>query len=109
MTIVSVNVSHYDAGKLIVFESTNMLTGLNVCVHMITLRMKRVRAFSFDPPVSPLIDVHKVIKVEISNGESYALDIAGAKFGLFKAMVPWSEYVRDHVRGTLSSENIILA
>ena len=62
-----------------------------------------------DQPVSPLIDEHKVIKAKTSNGKSYALDIAGAKFGLYKARLSWRRYVDLHIRETLSSEDIILA
>ena len=42
------------------------------------LRMKRVHDFSFHVPLSIAMDEHKVLKVTTSNGESYALDIAGA-------------------------------
>ena len=86
-----------------------MLTGLNVRLSFMTLRMKRVRRVSFDEPEGLAMEEHKVFKVKTSNGERYALDIAGARFGLYTVMVPWKRYVHVHVRGVLSSEAIILA
>lgn len=93
----------------IVFQSTNILTGLNVRVCVVTLRMKRVRGFSFDLLVSSAVDEHKVIKVRTSNGERYALDIAGAKFDLYTTVVPWRQYVDLHAREVLFSEDIFNA
>ena len=55
------------------------------------------------------MEEHKVFKAKTSNGERYALDIAGARFGLYTVMVPWKRYVHLHVREILSSEDIILA
>ena len=74
-----------------------------------SLRMKRVRGFSFDAPIGLAMDEHKVLKATTSNGESYALDIAGAQFGLYTAIVPWKRYVDLHVCEIQSSEDIILA
>ena len=94
---------------MIVFDSIDMLIGLNVRVCSNTLRMKRVRGFSFDAPVGLAKDEHKVIKATTSNGESYALDVAGAQFGLYTAVVPWKRYVDLYVCGIQSSEDIIIA
>ena len=34
----------------------------------------------------------EVLRATTSNGESYALDIARAQFGLYTAAVPWDQY-----------------
>ena len=112
MTIVFIGGLCYNANNLIVFESTDMLTGLNVRVCVMNLKIKRVRGFSFDAtnaPVGLAMDKHKVIKATTSNGESYALDVAGAQFGLHTVVVPWKRYVDLHVCEIQSSEDIIIA
>ena len=86
-----------------------MLTGLNVRLSCVTLRMKRVCRVSFDESIGLAMEEHKVFKAKTSNRERYALDIAGARFGLYTVMVPWKRYVHRHVRYILSSEEIILA
>ena len=52
---------------------------------------------------------HKVYKVTTNNSESYALDIAGAQFGIHTAVVPWQRYIDLYVRELQSSEDIIFA
>ena len=86
-----------------------MLTGLNVRLSCVTLRMKRVRRVYFDVPRGLAMEEHKVFKAKTSNGERYALDVAGARFGLYTVMMPWKRYVHRQVRYILSSEEIILA
>ena len=109
MNIVIISGLHYDANDLVVLESTDMLTGLNVRIYGMTLRMKRVRGFSFDAPIGLAMDEHKVIKATTENGESYALDIAAAQFGIYTVAVPWKRYVDLHVCKIQSSEDIVLA
>ena len=81
-----------------------------------TLKMKRVRGFSFDAKKGPFevlprcfrptvpvdgiglaMDQHKVLEATTCNGERYALDITGAQFGFYEAILPWKEYVDLHV------------
>ena len=71
--------------------------------------MKRVRGFSFDVPIDLAMDEHKVLTATTNNGESYALDLAGAQFGLYTAVVPWKQYIDLHVRRVQSSEDITIA
>ena len=59
-------------------------------------------------PLDLAMDEHKVLKATISNGESYALDIAGAQFGLHTAVVPRDQYVDLHVCQIHGSEDIVL-
>ena len=106
MIIVFIRGLHYDAINLIVFESTDILIGLNVRVYIMTLRMKRARIFSFD---LRQVNQHKVFKVVTSYGESYALDIAGAQFGLDTTPILWNRYFILHVYEVLSSEEVAIA
>ena len=107
MTLVFIGID-YDAINLIVFEPTDMLTGLNVRVCRVSVRMKRMRGFSFNVPMDLAMDEHRVLKATTSNGESYALDVAGAQFGLYTAVVPWRKYVDLHVWEVQSSEDITI-
>ena len=109
MTIVPIGGSHYEAINLIVFESTDMLIGLNVRVCRVNLRMKRTRSLSFEALLSRTLDQHKVFKITTGNSESYALDIAGAQFGLHTAVVSWQRYVDRYLRDIQSSEDISIA
>ena len=69
--------------------------------------MKRVRGFSFDVPMDLAMDKHKVLKATSNNDESYALDVAGAQFGLHTAVVPWARYLDVNVCEVQSSEALI--
>ncbi|KAE9380047.1 hypothetical protein N431DRAFT_315648, partial [Stipitochalara longipes BDJ] len=40
---------------------------------------------------------HDILKVEIKNGEVYALDLAGAQFGYYDPITPWEEYATTRV------------
>lgn len=44
---------------------------------------------------------HEIIQVTLKSGEKYALDIAGAQYGQFNAVIPWDLYVRFHVKNVL--------
>ena len=74
-----------------------------------TLRMKRVRGFYFESPIRLAMDEHKVLKATTTNGESYALDIAGVQFGQHTAVVPWQHYVDQHVREIHGSEDVVFS
>lgn len=41
---------------------------------------------------------HAVLKLELKNGEKYALDMAGAQFGWPQAILPWDAYVASRIR-----------
>lgn len=41
---------------------------------------------------------HLTVKVVLENGETYALDIAGAQFGYFDPVLPWSQYLESQVK-----------
>ena len=60
-------------------------------------------------PLDLAMDEHKVLRVTTGNCESYALDIAGAQFGLDTAAVPWDQYVDLHVCEIRGSEDVVLA
>ena len=106
MIIVFIRGLYYDAINLIVFKSTDILIDLNVRVYIMTVRMKRARIFTFD---ARQVNQHKVFKVITSYGESYALDIAGAQFGLDTTPILWNRYFILHVYAVLSSEEIAIA
>lgn len=72
--------------------------------------MYRVRQHSFDEGhVGLAKDQHKVVQITAFSGERYVLDVAGAQFGLFAALVPWNEYIRDNVLEIQGYEGIVLA
>lgn len=108
MIIVFIRGLHYDAIKLIVFEPTDILTSLDVRVYLMTLIMNRSRISTFHLRQLRVIHQHKVFKIITSNRESYALDIAGAQFGLHAVIIPWNRYLDLHVREVQSSEDIAI-
>lgn len=40
---------------------------------------------------------HCIIQVTLKNGESYAIDITGAQYGHYDAVIPWDLYVKSRV------------
>jgi hypothetical protein len=40
---------------------------------------------------------HNILKVDIRNGEVYALDLTGAQFRYYDAVTPWEEYSNTRV------------
>ncbi|KAK4962350.1 hypothetical protein LTR66_011803 [Elasticomyces elasticus] len=46
---------------------------------------------------------HYLMKITLSNGETYALNIAGAQHGDYEACVPWQQYVDSRIRNLESA------
>ena len=53
----------------------------------VTVRMKKDRLFSYREFANIPMDQHKIVKLTTSNGESYALDVAGGQFGQYAPIV----------------------
>lgn len=88
-----------------------MTIDLDLRVAELIVQMKnRVRQHSFDQGHTGLAqDQHRVFQITTLSGERYILDVAGAQFGLFAAIVPGDQYIRDNVRQIQSYEALVLA
>lgn len=40
-------------------------------------------------------DGHKLVKINLANGEQYALDLSGAQYGFSDPLTTWSTYVKE--------------
>lgn len=40
---------------------------------------------------------HCIIKADLNNGESYAIDVAGAQYGWYDAIMPWDLYMNSRI------------
>lgn len=74
---------------------------------MTFLMRDRVRRFWFEEQGILIGGQHKVLGITMQNGEKYAIDMAGAQFGLTVAILPWDVYVALHVRGIPKIEDFV--
>ena len=98
---------HCGAKSLVVHESTDVFLDLGHRVSDVTLRMKEDRLFSYREFANVPKDQHKIVKLTISNGERYALDVAGGQFGLYAPIVEWDMYILFNVQRIEASQNIV--
>ena len=42
--------------------------------------------------------LHEILRVDMKNGESYALDLTSAQYGFLETIVPYAEYMKTRVK-----------
>lgn len=102
---------HCDPDTSFIHESTDRTLDLDLRVADLIVQIKyRVRQHSFDEGhVGLAKDQHNVVQITAFSGERYILDVAGAHFGLFAAIVPWDDHIRDKFHEIQGYESLVLA
>ena len=77
---------------------------MDVRVEDVTVCMNgRTREFSFQETG------HRLLIITLTNGEEYAIDVAGAQFGLYTTIMPWTEYEQKYVDWVVARKDFVFA
>ena len=65
------------------------------------LRVRRYRTATSSPQGH---ETHRIIHAMLKNGDEYLVDLAGAQYGRYKPIVPFTSYMKDFAAKTLARE-----
>ncbi|EME82146.1 uncharacterized protein MYCFIDRAFT_197348 [Pseudocercospora fijiensis CIRAD86] len=88
-----------DAPVFLNFLAEKALKGLARSIEQAELQISaqcKVRRIYPNGNVAPDIDMHSVMGIDGCDGESYIIDITGAQYGQFKAVMPLGSYVEQN-------------